>query len=509
MAVWLSRPLSGRSCVLGWCLATSVFIGLVAFFGGPALNDTYQSAFSTWAIAHGQLSCAFPSNFRMIAPFYPLLSGGIAAANHVGSAVPFPSSAAMGPHCQTAFRSINSWSVKSGGLDGTYKVAYVGWGVLMVGIITFLRASGRGRTRWEPTTLLLAAFLPTCWMCIEASFHPEDLIAMGLGLTALAAARRKAWVAAGALATLAVLSQQFALLIAAPLLVLVPASKRLAYLVGASCTLALVAGPFVVTRSGGAIQAILLGSGNTGGIGGTVVWELGLHGTSLLLLSRVLPVGLSLAVAWWTTRRMGSAALEPPVLVALVAVSLSLRLIFEQQLFGYYFMALSVSLLLLDVIRGRIRSSLIAWLATVSMVYLLGSTALDLLPRPWEPVLRDLIPCAVILFAAFVIVRQMTRTGPGWTLIVWVTLIGGALISWDESNFLAYHPPTWVLQICLVPFGIVLAAGPLFAEVRRHSADAALRRQRILSAHPGLRQSIDLRPLRTRRLICTSESSQR
>ena len=121
-------------------------------------------------------------------------------------------------------------------------------------------------------------------MCIEASFHPEDLLAMGFGLMALAAAWRKSWVAAGALAALAVLSQQFALLIALPLLVLVPASRRLAYIIGASCTVAVIGGPFVFTGSLGAAQAILFGTGNTGGIGGAALWELGLHGTSLLLL---------------------------------------------------------------------------------------------------------------------------------------------------------------------------------------------------------------------------------
>ena len=73
-----------------------------------------------------------------------------------------------------------------------------------------------------------------------------------------------------------------------------------------------------------------------------------------------------------------------------------LLVIFEQQMFGYYFMALSVSLLLLDVVRGHIRGSLVAWLATVSMVYLFGSTALDLLPKPWETVSRDLIAMTVI-----------------------------------------------------------------------------------------------------------------
>lgn len=185
---WLDRPLSGWSCTLGWCVATSIFVGIVVVLGGPALNDTFESVYSTWAISHGQLACAFPADFRDIPPVYPLLSGGLSALNHVGNNVPFPPRAALGPHCDRSFLVINTWSLRSGAIDSTIKIAYVGWLALLAGVVYFLRSVGRGRRGWEPATVVLIACIPPVWMCIAATFHPQDLIATGLALAALGSA---------------------------------------------------------------------------------------------------------------------------------------------------------------------------------------------------------------------------------------------------------------------------------------------------------------------------------
>ena len=466
--LWLDQPLSPLSCVLGWCLATAAFAALVTIFGGVGRSDTYESVFSTWAIAHGQFTCAFPAGYRDISPVYPLVSGAVSAVGHIGSSVAFPSRAALGPHCDTAFLAINTWSLKANALARTAQIAYLGWIVLMAGLISCLRASGRGRCGWEPATVMFVALLPPVWSCIQAAFHPQDLFAMGFALAAIACARRSAWVAAGVFIALAVLSQQFAVLVAVPLLVLAPGTRRLAYAGGAIAGGAVLVLPFLIANPRGAVHAILFGTGTTGGIGGTVLWEMDLHGALLVLLSRVAPVGLALVVSWWTLRRIGpDAALAPVALVALVAVCLSLRLVFEQQLFGYYFMALSVSLVLLDVIRGRIRPSLVAWLATTSMVYLLGSTQLDSLRSPWLTLAQDLIPLSVILLAAVLLVHEVRRGGPPWRLALWTAMIAGALITWNETDVLGV-PPTWFWQVILVPLGIALAAGPLLAEIRGH-----------------------------------------
>ena len=230
--------------------------------------------------------------------------------------------------------------------------------------------------------------------------------------------------------------------------------------------------PLALANARGAARADLFGTGAGGGVGGTVLWELNLHGVPLDLLSRVAPIAISLMIAWWALRRLGApAAMQPVALVSLIAVSLGLRLVFEQQLFGYYYLALSVSLVALDVVRGHVRSTLVAWLATMSMVYVLGSTQLDLLRPPWLTLARDLIALSVIVLAVALVARDLRRSGPLWKLALWIAMIAAAVVSWttvDEINV----PPTWVWQVTLVPLGLALAAGPLLAEVRQHKLTA-------------------------------------
>ena len=240
-----------------------------------------------------------------------------------------------------------------------------------------------------------------------------------------------------------------------------------------------------LVNAGGAEHAALFGTGNTGGIGGTVLWEFDLHGTPLLVMSRLVPIGLALVITWWVVRRIGPASLEPVALIALVALSLSLRLVFEQQLFGYYFMALSVALVLLDVASGHIRSSLVAWLATVSMVYVLGSTSLDVIHGPWHAIVQDLVPLSVLLLAAILIVRHLRRGGRTWMLALYVGMIVSALLSWDDTDFLG-QPPTWFWQLVLVPVGIALAAGPLLSTLHQHREVQALDEVAPSSSMPAL-----------------------
>ena len=67
--------------------------------------------------------------------------------------------------------------------------------------------------------------------------------------------------------------------------------------------------------------------------------------------------------------RLGERSLEPVVLLSLIAVCLGLRLVFEETLFSYYFMALTVALVLVDVARGHIRFATVAWITVVSFVF--------------------------------------------------------------------------------------------------------------------------------------------
>ncbi len=436
-------------------MASALFVLLVQCLGGFSGNDTFESVFSTWAIGHGQVACAFPKGFRVTAPLYPLVSGGIVAIAHVGHTVPFPPRRAMGSRCDRAFIAINTWSAQARVLVTTLRIAYLGWLVLLAGAVSLLRATGRGRRGWEPATVIVLACLPPVWTCVESTFHPEDLMAMGFALAATACALRGSWRSCGVLIALACLSQQYALLVAVPLLVVAPRNRRVAYGAAAAITLAAIALPLSVFSAGSATHSIFFGTGSTGGIGGSFLSDLGLHGTPLLILSRITPLVLTAIIAWWAVRATGPAAFGPVALVSLVAVSLSLRLVFEQQIFEYYFMALSVSLLLLDVVRGQVRRSLIAWLIVVPTAFV-GEIVL-----PGS--LGKVVPWVAVGLALLALIDG-ARTGrtPG-QLLPWAGVLAAALLTWQTT----WSLPAWFWQAALVIPGVVLAARPLLAEVRR------------------------------------------
>jgi hypothetical protein len=369
---WFDRPLSQRWCVVGWLSAAAVFFGLIQLLGGVSQNDAFESVFSTWAIAHGHLSCAYPpgsaDGFPFLAPLYPLLSGGLAAVTRIGHSVPFPSQGDLGSHCSSAVAVMSRWSAQTNALSPTVHLGYLSWLVLMAGLIAFLRASGRGRCGWEPTTLILVACVPPVFMCIQRFFHPEDLLAMGLILGGLACVRRGWWVWAGVLLGLAVTSQPFALLVLAPLMVVAPVNRRVRFTGSAIGAAAIVVVPLIVMTAGRVIKAIT-GPGYQAVTEKTVLADTHLHGPLLFVPSRIVPIILAAALAWWALRRLGPRVLEPVSLVSLIATSLSFRLIFEVNLYGYYFMAVALLLVVLDVLYGRIGVRLVAWLALVTLVF--------------------------------------------------------------------------------------------------------------------------------------------
>jgi hypothetical protein len=471
---WLYRPLSGRWCALAWLAATAIFVGLVRFHGGPAQGDTAESAYSTWAIAHGHFACAYPSvtthDDPLIAPLWPLISGAVAALLRIGHGVPFPSQAVMGPHCSNAITSIFEWSVRSGAPLRTYAIGYLSWLVLMAGVVALLRTVGRGRSGWEAVAVLVLACVPVVWMPLNEFFHPQDIVAMGLVLGCVACTRRGWWVWSGVLVALAITSQQFALLVLAPLVMVVPRHRRARFIAAAVGAAAVVVAPFVVASSGRAFRAVVLGSGNTRSFGGTVLWELHLHGALLVGLSRVLPIIAAGALAWWVSRRLGSAALEPVPLISLIATSLSLRLAFEQNLFGYYFMALAVMLLMLNVVRGRIEWQLIAWLTLVTVAFNAAPWGFILRASGWSPTEHVYLPTLVMAAGACVIVLiDAAGDRLRWYEVASFAVLALALARLPGVDVLLRHQvPVWFWQLALVGTGVAMAAGPLIAAMRGH-----------------------------------------
>jgi hypothetical protein len=342
---------------------------MIQLLGGPTTNDSQDSLLPAWAIAHGHLACAYPANAGWLrAPLYPLVSGVAALLTRIGHGVPFPTSAALGPNCSRALSAMNNWSVRSGAIVPSLRIAFLSFLVLAGGVVAFLRASGRGRCGWEPAAVCLVSLLSPVFMCIDEYFHPEDLMAIGLALGGLAMVRRGRWAWAGALLGLALTSQQFVLLVIAPLLVMLPANRRMIFAGFLGGAFALVSLPFVALTSGRAIDSIV-GLGNTQSGGETLLGVLHLGSVVLFAASRLLPIALALGLALWAKRRLGVRVLEPLPLASVVATSLALRLVFEVYLYGYYFMAVGVMFIVLDVLQRRISLYSIGWIAVVTLAF--------------------------------------------------------------------------------------------------------------------------------------------
>jgi hypothetical protein len=417
----LDRPLSTAWCVTGWVFATLLFIGINQLLGGPAPGDSEVFTYSAWAIAHGHLACAYPPassiDFPLIAPLFPLVAAGLSALFRIGHSVPFPSQMSMGHGCTTAVTAMTHWSTHAGAVSPTLELGYVGWIVLLFGIVSFFRSIGRGRCGWEPAVLVAVACAPPVFMCVQSWLHPQDLMAMGLILGAMAFIRRDAWAWAGVLLGLAVMSQQFALLVLAPLLIMVPRDKRVRFVVSTACSAIIIVAPLAIATSGRALKAAFIGSGYTPAERGTYLSELHLHGTIVVTFSRILPIVAAMVLARWAVRRIGSSVFEPLAFVSIMATSLSFRLIFEENLWGYYLMAVTVLIILTDVIRRRFRWEVIGWLAVAFLAYY---------PLPW---------------------------------------------GYDPLNF---STPDWIWQVALCPTAVALAAGPLITEVRAKVRERAM-----------------------------------
>ncbi len=308
---------------------------------------------------------------------------------------------------------------------------------------------------------------------------------MGFVLAAMACTQWDRWGLAGALIALAFLSQQYALLVAVPLLVLAPVRRRVPYVVAAAATYTVIVLPLLAVTSGRALRTVVLGSGNGPWFGFTVLGKLNLPGLAVVLLSRVLPVALAGALAWWVLRRFGAIdALRPIALLSVIALSLGLRLVFEENLYSYYFMALAVCLVLLDVARGRIRGSLVAWLAGLTLLFF-QEWSYPLLP--WFPWMQGkLSPLFVVITVTLAVTLAARRGITGWHFFLAFAVLARALVTWPaHGDPIRFQFPLWFWQVIFVASGVALAGGPLLAELRTNKVQEEVALARTSSAVSG------------------------
>lgn len=463
--VWLDEPLAQWKCAMGWIVSLSIFAGLVAILSGPTDSDSSITIFSTWAIAHGSFACAYPHANTLSAPLYPLLSGGIVALLHIGSHTPFPSGAQLGPHCSTAVKAISNWATHANAYPRTLQVGDLSWLVVLGGLVAMLRTTSRGRRGWEPFALVVAAVSLPVVMPLVEDFHPQDIVAFGLMLWALAYARRGSWAYAGVFIGFAFTSQQFAVLTALILFVIAPRRRRLRLSLGAIGAVALIDLPFLILTSGRATRAILVGSGLSASYGRTLMAESPLRG-STFTVAAVLPILVTLAFVIWLVRRIGRSVLEADMLMVLLAVSLCVRLTFELNVWGYYFMPLSVALITLDVINSRIRGTTIAWLAMVTLVFNPIVFYQFATGRTYDSGPFLALQIVFVAIAFLFIVRDAAHRRVRWYLIAWfiLALVATSLGGWDYGP--THHAfPLWFWQIILLPTALWLLAEPLRARL--------------------------------------------
>jgi hypothetical protein len=401
--VFLDRPLSNWLCAAGWMVTTILFILLTRLAGGVTTSDAFVSANSSLAIAHGHLSCAYPPQSTigsnpLAPPLYPLISGGLAALFRIGHALPFPSAALLGGHCSNAFAAIGQWMVPTGSLFPVVILGYVGWLVLAAGIIVLMRTSRRGHGVREVVTMAAVACAPPVIMCLNEYFHPQDLLAVGFALAGLGCIFRQRWVVAGVLFGLAFTSQQFALLSLIPVIVVIPLRASTRLVVSFLACVACLDVPVLVLTSGRAFKAIFVGTGaNTKRA--TVLVLTHLDGNTLYAVSRTLPLVLAVALAVWIRRRLGASTMDPVLLLSLVAVALTIRLVFEVNLWGYYFMAVTVVLIVRQAVQRRISWLFVLWLGIATYAAIDGGLANRPALAPWPMSLWQaiLVPWALVL----------------------------------------------------------------------------------------------------------------
>jgi hypothetical protein len=371
-AAFFSKPLSSTRCVIGWVLATALFLGCASiWYDATVPDDATESIVPAVAITHGVFRCAYPpvsvldpaTGASSVPPLYPLMVAATMAVTRIGSNdIPQYASTPSGCSRESIQALRRDYSVRSLLLFGL-----LGWPFLLGGFVLLLRAAGRGRSRWEVLGACLLACTPAVLDTFIAYFHPEDMIAMGLILAGLAAVLRSRWLVAGLCIGLACCAKQYSLLAAVPLLFAAPRRERWRFLLAVVGVAAVVLMPLWIAMGRGMIEATL-GVHATPKGSPTFVGRLHLHGVALVAVSRALPLAVAGAAAAWARSRLKSALYQPQPLVALVALSLALRLVFEVNLFSYYFMATAVALIALDVVSGRIRVETIGWIA-VAMAF--------------------------------------------------------------------------------------------------------------------------------------------
>ena len=196
-----------------YVIALAGFVGAIAVRGGPSIGDAYGVTKPAAALASGDLHAAAhlsvlpqpPGYAELSAPFVFALKPVIGLSSWCDARIPYLATALFGlctPDQLAGHRWYRSQAV----------LAIGAWALLVLGCVLLLRAAGAGRGVAEVVLVLVLAAMPAAGDAVVETFHPQDLVCVGVSFAALAGALRGRWIGTGLLFGVAFLCKQFALL---------------------------------------------------------------------------------------------------------------------------------------------------------------------------------------------------------------------------------------------------------------------------------------------------------
>ncbi len=368
-----SKPIPPRLRLVVHAGACAVFVIVIFVRGGPnpAETDAHAITFPTTDISHGDLRAAERQTLVPDPPGYPLLMAPLVAAFRPWIGAPRwcddkPIPAILRAPGAAFFRSIlmpcatQRLTDHGKPLPIWYRsqavLALLGWIVLAVGAVMLLRASGAGRGVAEAALVVALAMLPAASDAIAQTFHPQDLMSVGLACAGISQALRRRWVVVGVLFAVAFLCKQFAILPLFAVLAAAPGWRaRLLTLIPGAGVVALAVLPFYVVAPVDTVHALtaVYVAGVKVVRTPTLVGVLNIGEKLKLEIARDAPLVAAAALAAWARWRARGRLLAPAPLVGLALACLALRLAFEVGILNYYFLAVGVVFLLLDFVGKR------------------------------------------------------------------------------------------------------------------------------------------------------------
>ena len=368
----LGRRVPARVLVVVYLVALAGFVGAVVARGGPSIGDAYGVTKPAAALANGDLHAAAhlsvlpqpPGYVELSAPFIAAFGPWLGKPVWCDGRIPVLVTKLFGL-CTADQLPSHRW------YESQALLSVLAWMVLVLGGVWLLRATGVGKSVAEVVLVLAMAGMPAAQDAVVETYHPQDLVCVGLSAAALACALRRRWLATGALFGVALLCKQFALLPLVAALVAAPswqARRRVTAVV--VCVVAAGLAPFVAVDAAGTWRT--LSAVNTGGAvkvtTGTVLGLTGLSEQTKLVIARDGPVILAVVMSLWARRRAGAGLLAPVPLLGLATACLAGRLVAEVWFSSYYLLAVSAGLLLIDLAGRRTPVVSVVWIAVTAIL---------------------------------------------------------------------------------------------------------------------------------------------